>query len=372
MEALRLLRPDHLRVELRLWESSYPLALARAAREVQALGCGLELALFVTDDAGRELTGLAARLAGVPVARALVFHEPQANLVTTDARWVRLARKRLGAAIGDAAIGGGTNGNLAELVGSPLDARVMDVVSYTANPQVHADDERSIVENLEALAVTVETARSMARGRDIAVSRLTMKPPFGVYTIEPGPPPSADELPAHVDRRQMSLFGACWAMGSIKYLAESGAASVTIGETVGWAGLMEREAGNPAPARFLSRPGMVFPMYHVLADLASHARGSLVDCASTEPWSAIGIAVRIEHGLEILASNLEPEEREVTVGPLPAGRTLARVLDARSAPDAMFRPERFRASWSPVEPVADRIALALGPYATVALRVEAD
>jgi hypothetical protein len=334
------------------------------------LDCGLELALFVTDDGERELSGLAARLASVPVARVLVFHEPRAHLETTDARWVRLARERLRAAVGGAPVGGGTNGNLAELVGSPLDASAMDVVSYTANPQMHAYDESSILENLEALGVTVRTARSMARGRDIAVSRVTMKPPFGTYVIEQEPPPGPGELPSYVDPRQMSLFGACWTLGSLKHLAESGVASVSMGETVGWAGLMEREAGNSAPDLFLSQPGMVFPMYHVLADLATLREGVIVDCASSEPRSAIGLALRTEQGLGILVANLGPERRHVTLGPLPAGRTLVRVLDSRSAPEAMFRPRQFRARWSPIEAAGGQVDLALEPYATVALRVE--
>ncbi len=371
MEELRVLRLSHLRVDLRLWETSHLDALERAVREARALGCGLELALFVTDDGERELSALAPRLAGVPVARVLVFHEPQAHLETTDARWVHLARERLGVALGGAPVGGGTNGNLAELVGSPLDASAMDVVSYTANPQMHASDESSILENLEALDATVRTARSVAGGRDIAVSRITMKPPFGTYDIEPAPPPGPGDLPSHVDPRQMSLFGACWIMGSLKQLAESGVASVTIGETVGWAGLVEREAGNPAPDLFLSQPGMAFPMYHVLADLATAREGAIVACASSEPRSAIGLALRTERGLAILVANMGPQRRRVTIGPLPAGRALVRVLDARSAPEAMFRPREFRASWSPVESEEGQVALELEPYATAALRVEA-
>ena len=369
---LRILQLDHLRVELRLWEPSYPRILARAAREARELGCDLELALFVTDDGERELGGLAARLTGISVARVLVFHEPEANLRATDVAWVRLARSCLATSIGGASVGGGTNGNFAELLETLQDTGDMDVVSYTANPQVHASDERSIVENVETLAVTVATAQSHAPGCLVAVSRLTLKPPFATYAIEPPSPTAPDEPPSHVDQRQMSLFGAGWALGSIKYLAESRVSSLTMCETVGGAGVMERARRSGAPALRFSEPGMVFPMYHVLADLAAWPDGELIDCVSPEPASAIGLARRIERGLVILVANLGPEDRRITLGPLPAGRTLARILDARSADVACRRPRQFRETWSSVESGGGVIALELAPYATAALRHEAD
>lgn len=37
---------------------------------------------------------------------------------------------------------------------------------------------------------------------------------------------------------------------------------------IGWRGVMERERGSPSPAEFPSLSGAVFPVYHVLADLA--------------------------------------------------------------------------------------------------------
>ena len=69
------------------------------------------------------------------------------------------------------------------------------------------------------------------------------------------PNPSAEALPSSVDPRQMSLFGAAWTLGSVKYLAESQVASVTYYETGGWRGVLEIEAGSPAPRQFRSIPG---------------------------------------------------------------------------------------------------------------------
>jgi D-apionolactonase len=58
LERLRLLRPDHLRVDLRLYQPDYETALRRAWAEAGALGIPLEVALFVSDAAAEELKAL--------------------------------------------------------------------------------------------------------------------------------------------------------------------------------------------------------------------------------------------------------------------------------------------------------------------------
>ena len=70
-------------------------------------------------------------------------------------------------------------------------------------------------------------------------------------------------MPNTVDPRQMSLFGTAWTLASLKTIAESGAASATLYETVGWLGVIEHDEGSPAPEQFRSIAGGVFPLYHV-------------------------------------------------------------------------------------------------------------
>ena len=60
-------------------------------------------------------------------------------------------------------------------------------------------------------------------------------------------PDAPGELPDSVDVRQSSLFGAAWTAGSLKYVAETGASSVTYYETTGWRGVLERTSGLRAP-----------------------------------------------------------------------------------------------------------------------------
>ena len=93
VELLKPLHLSHLRADLHLHDPAHVAELDRAAQACAALGCRLELALFVTDSADDELGALAPRLQSrTPIARFLVFHEREES---TAGRWVRLRCRAL-------------------------------------------------------------------------------------------------------------------------------------------------------------------------------------------------------------------------------------------------------------------------------------
>ncbi|MEZ4678122.1 MAG: hypothetical protein R2932_28290 [Caldilineaceae bacterium] len=273
---LRALHLAHLRVDLLLAEADYVATLQRATTAAQALGIALEVAVHLSDNAEPELATLAATLSQIapPVARWLIFTKREK---TTTAPWVALARQYLTDYKPDVPIGAGTNVYFTELNSRrpPVDA--LDIVAYSINPQVHAFDNGSLVETLAAQATTATSARQFCGELPLVVSPVTLQPRFNPNATGPEPAPAHGELPPQVDPRQISLFGASWTLGSIKYLAESGAVdSITYYETTGWRGVMERAAGSPLPEKFSSMPGAVFPLYHVLADVGEFAGGEVV------------------------------------------------------------------------------------------------
>lgn len=362
LELLRPLRLGHLRADLHLGDPAYVDELDRAVRACAALGCGLELAVFVTGAAEHELAELAARLqSDAPVVRFLVLHEQEQ---TTAGRWVRLARERLGPVAPTVPFAGGTNVYFADLNRNRPEVEDMDAVCYAVTPQVHAFDEASLIEAVEAQADTVRTAQSFCAGRAIAVGPITLRPRFNPDATGPEPAPVPGELPSQVDPRQMSLFAAAWTLGSIKYLAESGAASLTYYETTGWRGVMETEEGAPLPERFPSRPGMVYPLYHVLRDLAECRPGTLLECLSADTLAVEALAVRdADDRVHVLLANVTPQEQRVVLGPLPTDVVAMRLLDEDSAAAALFEPERFRATMKPVSMDGNHLRLHLRPYA---------
>jgi len=364
VELLGRLRLDHLRTDLHLAKDAVERQLERAERECSLLNCGLELALFVTDDADRQLHSLASHLPlAVPVSRVFVFHETEP---TTAAKWIEIARKALDPSIRNVPICGGTNLNFAEINRFRPDISELDGVAYAMNPQVHSFDERSVVENLEGQRDTVISARAFCGKQPIVISPVTLKPRFNPDAVGPEPPPLPGELPSAVDGRQMSLFAAAWTVGSIKQLAEAGAASLTYYETTGWRGLKETDRGCPLPGVFHSFPGMVFPVYHVLADVADFKDKDLITCNSSDPLKIQALAVQSGEGIHMLIANVTDEPQECAIAPVGASHALIRTLDASQAPQAMTHAEEFRSGAVLEIAVGDSaLVLTLQPYSTL-------
>jgi hypothetical protein len=323
---LRLLRPAHLRAETDLTADGWPARLRQAAADAAAVGATLELAVTVSDRAWDETAALIPVLHEVnpPVARALAFHAREwatpervmTPVVEAFARWDP-----------SVAVFVGTTANFTELNrGRPRPTFSDGGVCFSIHPQVHAFDNRSLVETCAALSDVVESAQAFCGDLPLAVTPVTLKGRVNPYATGPAPPTPPGELPPQVDVRQMSLFGAGWTLAALKYLAESGVASVTFYETTGWLGVMEREDGCPLPERFPSRPGMVFPVFHVLADANFLAGSRVVPSRSSDPLAFDGLALRRGDSLRVMLANLTDRPRTVTVSGL-GPRATVRVLD---------------------------------------------
>lgn len=358
LERLKLLNLSHLRADIDLTETDYESALRQATDEARALGVSLELALFLSDAAAAELPGFAEAVERVkpPTESYLIFHKAEAS---TSAQWVDLARRYLS----NAKIGAGTNAYFTDLNRGrpPVDA--LDLVCYSINPQVHAFDNASLIETLEAQAITVESTRQFADRLPIAVTPVTLLARFNPNATGPEPEPAPGELPTQVDVRQMSLFGAGWTLGSIKYLSESGASSATYYETTGWRGVMETANGSPLPEKFRSIPGAVFPLYHILADVGELSGGEILPSKSSDTLKVEGIALRKDGKTRILLANLTPDSQQVKVHNLPETIRVRR-LDETNAHAAMTSPEAFCSSTGELVQTMDgTFELNLLPYA---------
>ena len=341
-ERLRSLHLAHLRVDLALSEPGWRETWTRAAGEADALGVALEAAVFVSDAAETELAALLAETerAGPKIARWLIFHR---NERSTPERWVRTARSYLSRRDPRAPIGAGANAYFAELNRERPPVNVLDLVCYSVNPQVHAFDDASLIETLEAQAETVRSAQQFAPNLPIAVTPITLRPRFNPNAAGPSPQPPPDS-------RQMSLLGAAWTLGSLKYLAESGAHSVTYYETTGRRGVMETAGG------------WVFPIYHVLADVGAFAGGAVRPVRSSDPLAAEGMALIKEQKKRILAANLSPHARPLRVSGLSA-RVRVKRLDETNVEAAMRAPEAFRAEeGEEMETRSGVLSLRLLPY----------
>lgn len=368
---LRGLNLHHLRVDLNLSEPGHQAKLYLAVAQAGALGVPLEIALFLSDAAADELRAFVRLLDQVKpgVCTWLIF---QVEEKSTTERWIRLAREHLQAYDRGAKIGAGTSAYFTELNRSRPPLHELDLVSYSLNPQVHAFDNTSLVETLEIQAATIESARRFVGTVPLAIGPITLKPRFNPDATAASLESVPGSLPSQVDVRQMSLFGAGWTAGSLKYICEGGVHSVTYYETVGWRGVMETEGGSPLPKRFRSLPGSVFPLYHVMADIGEFAMGEVVLASSSETLLVDGFAVRKDGKTRVVIANLGPEARPVTARGLD-DIVRAYYLDETNVEEAMLSPESFRAREGQLLQTSGGILeLKLPPYAIARIDTESE
>jgi hypothetical protein len=362
IERLKALHLSHLRVDLALSQPDYETRLRQATTEARELGIPLEVGVTVSDAAADELKALATVLDQIkpPVWAWLIFHE---GTTYTSEEWIKLAREHLADYDPDAKLGSGTNAFFTELNRGRPRFDLLDLVCYSLSPQVHAFDNLSLAETLAAQASTVESTRQFCEGLPIAVGPVTFKMRFNPNATGPEPEPGPGELPSQVDVRQMSLFGAGWTVGSLKYLAESGPQSITYYETTGWRGVMEIEAGAPVPEKFRSIPGAVFPLYHVLAAVGEFAGGQVIPTTSSDALKVDGLALQKDGKTRVLLANLSPETQQVSVQNLSQA-VQVRHLNETNAEAAMSSPEDFRAEAGDATQTAKgTLELSLLPYA---------
>ncbi len=343
IELLRDLGLGHLRVDVHLATDSWPAELERGRTLARGLGCDLELAVFARE--APELGDLALRLGtdgGPGIARVLVYVE---DAEVTPAELVDQARIHLGSSIGDAPVGGGTNVYFAELNREASFPPSFEVLAYPVTPQVHSDDDVSLVETPLAQADTVTSARLLAPHASIAVTPITLKPRFNPdATDEDSAPATPATLPDNVDARQMALITAAWTLASVRRLGEAGAASATYFETVGWRGLLEPDPSPPREAAFPAVPGMLFPVYRVLAELAPLSGLELLECHSSHPLELEAIQIAAPPWVVVVVANLTPHRTKVELGPT-GGDPAIRRLNAETVRRHMFATDGLRERW---------------------------
>lgn len=353
---------DHLRVDVEPGVPGWREQVADAASVARVLGAALELALFVPEDA-KLLESLAAALReeGVGIARVLAFRRDEP---TSSARTVALAREHLADAVGDAAFVGGTNVLFTDINRSRPEIAEVDGISWPLNATVHASDNASVVETAAMHGETVRSARAFCGNRSLHVTPITFNLRFNPHATGPVPEPRPGELPPQVDPRQPSLLGAGWTVATLRHLAREGATSVTYFETVGWRGLIEREEGPAVPERFASWPGMVFPVYHVLADVGSWRGGRVLGIETSQPLALEALAVQTDESLHVLVASLAPAPQRCRIdGMAVGGPATVRILDEHTFRAACSDPSAFRSLAAPLARDGDSLELELAPYA---------
>jgi len=310
IKVLRAVRFNHYRADLYLFESDWQEKAELAYNESSDLGYPLKFALFFDDNAARQVKSFINWFTEKrpSVSSILLYHKSHPS--TPDPLATEVI-PLLRDTIPDIKIATGTNANFAQLNRNRPGESGNDNICYSIQPQEHASDNMTLVENLAVQAYTVRSAQEFAGEKGIIVSPVTLQRRFNASTSLFELPWTGIELPPQVDNRIMSLFGACWTVGSLKYLCEAGADSITYYETAGERGIIQGEMDSKWPSYFPSVKGMLFPVYYVFRFVLGNKPLSAIKTVSSQPLKVECLALTDGKQVRVVLVNFTPSVQSV-------------------------------------------------------------
>ena len=222
--------------------------LADYARIAKTLGAGvqLELVLPAGKSPASELAAAAEACAkaGLMPARVIVCPAPYLKSVQPVGPWpevVDLAHiyNQSRKAFPDSVILGGMLSYFTELNRKRPPVATIDGVTCTTTPIVHAADDRSVMETLEALPAVVASMAAMAPGKSLHVGPSSIGMRHNPYGASTAPNPDRKRIAmAEDDPRQTGLFAAAWAVGYAATIADTAVATLALNHLAGPQGLV--------------------------------------------------------------------------------------------------------------------------------------
>jgi hypothetical protein len=368
--ALRAIAPAHLRVDIDAGSAAAGDDLRHAADLCAQLGCSLELAVFVPEGTSQAEGGTLGPLGEMMarcrplLARVLAFSGQEES---SSAKTVDAVRAAFGAS--PPPVIAGTNIYFNELNRHRLVPPQADGLAWSVNPQVHAFDDLSLIENVQAQPDTVTTARSFAPGAQLFVTPVTLRPRFNAVATTDEEFP-AGSVPWNVDPRQPSLLAAVWTLASVAALAGAGVDGLTYFDTIGPCGVAESERGSAFPAFFRSAPDGPYPLATVLADVCSVAGGQILPVSGADPARLATLAVSHAAGTVVLLGNLTRRSQKVTVRVPASARGRLRQLDQRTCGLAAADLAGFLDSGAGCGGQAGALPVTLNPYGVARLDLD--
>jgi len=268
----------------------------------------------------------------------------------------------------EAQIGGGMFSYFTELNRKRPPAEELDFVVHTTCPIVHACDDTTVMENLEALPHVVKSTRSFIGGKPYRVGPSAIGARDNPYGAASTPNPGGGRVAlAFKDPRQRGLLGAAWQLGYVARMAAGGVDAVCLSAPVGEFGVAYARTDYPQPW-FDDRDARVYPAYHVLRGMAEAAGRSRLATTLSDASAVQAVAWRNNGEVVVWLANLTAAPQTVRVEGLPGQRARIARLDQESFVVATADPDAL----AQLAAEGELGALELGAYAVLRLQTRAD
>lgn len=369
---LKRLGPKWLvcQVDLRQSQGRSEIDLYRKLGDTVGADIVLEIVTAGGMDPAAELVplGETVRAAGLKPSAVTVFPAQDMKSVLPGSAWPKMpgfeeiygaARK----AFPGVRLGGGMATYFTELNRKRSPAALLDYVTHTTCPNVHAADDRSVMETMESLPYQILSTRSFmgkSPAYRIGPSQLACREnAYGKSTT-----PNPDNIRvclSRIDPRQRGLFNGAWIIGYVAAFAEGGIEAIALGAPTGPFGYIYRKTDFAQPYFDELKKPSVYPAFHVLSGLSGASGRPLVKAVSAEPQEIAVLAHRDGEATVVWLANLTAGSRKVS---LPrAGKRIA-VLDERTFEEAAADPNFLSKTLAP-----SGREVALGAYAVARIEL---
>jgi D-apionolactonase len=338
LNLIKKMNLDHYRVELHFKDENWSQLFSTGNSEAKKLNLPLLMVLYFNQNPSAESKEFVEKCFDIfpQIEEIILFLEGRdASPHTLFDEVEALLREGLH----HARIGVGTPFNFAEFNRNGPYPGKADFLAFSSNPQVHACDNRTLVENLQVYTSVVKTAVHNEGNRPIYVSPVSLKPLVsGKDTV--------------VDPRQHSLFGAGWILGAIQHLAEAGTHAVSLFEScdeLGTVGPGDKNSGNQVSPVFL--------MLSALLEL----RGFVVKTVSSDPLNLNALVCTAGNSTRVFLLNHSEKGISVRVEGI-SGNASWQVVDPGLLRSCRLDPDEFKKAPTQVVQLDASAIFSLSPF----------
>jgi hypothetical protein len=301
VERLKNLNLTFLRIEMRLHEPEWEAGFEKRTQQAKALQLPVQLVLFLNANWTKEQTILKNHHFKFKIYKIILVN---INNKTLTADFLNQTLPFLKTVFRNVPIGGGTNAYFTEFNRNSPPANLLDFASFSVNPQVHAFDDESLIENLETPMYIIESARYLVN-LPLSVSPITLRPRFNPDATTPEKM-EVGQMPFRVDVRQRTSFGAAWTLGSLLAFAKTAVQDLTYFQTVGEEGVLMPDR-NSQYTDFEAVAQDIFPMYAVFELFGQFKGGTVEVLESSHPLVVAGGVLKKEGREQLILVNYTAE-----------------------------------------------------------------
>ncbi len=272
LDSLMSLAPTFLSLYLDARQNGAAEALHAVKELSEALGAEPALEVVVPGEGPpeAELATLAGWAQAVGLAPASVAVTPAGDLgfvmpgsIFPDTREFDDLFAAARNAFPGARLGGGNFVYFTELNRIPPPVAALDFVCHGTCAIVHAADDRSVTETLEALPYVIASGRALFGNTTYRIGPGSIGSRTSPFGNEPPENPEAARMTmTRADPRQRGLLGAAWHLGYAARMAEGGIDEVILGAPLGEFGLVHHEMPYRQP--WYDDAGGLYPAFHVM------------------------------------------------------------------------------------------------------------